>query len=493
MNADFELFLKFDPIGAAALCGAEKFDPPNFVPRGRNALHLAAQYSTSLERTKELLTYTNCRSYHLARAGNGVYPLSALCARQEGFPDFDGMLDFFLHLDSSEDVVGNAIVYSMRKCARKLPERLLSICRKLLAVVPKAACYRDKYGANILHNTFLYTNRDLQSQLIQCMVQSCEAATRDAEFNTLFLPVHYAAIRGNVESLNTLLGAYPESADIVTAKGSNLIHQAIRDVSTDADVKLVKISYLCSRYPRLLRGVDSNGFTPLHLALSLINRRVNPSAATLSERTSVTEPESTSTHGASDEVVSEAESTSLHGVESLPNIAQITLDATGTDYPDDEAEQSYVLIRTLLRSADPCVLQIPVMRSDPQSSWNGTLPIHLLIKTFPLDASPLSAAADCLRLILGGYPACAAEETSGGRTAYDIALRDGLPPYFLRLLLRADPSQDPVELHRMNWEERRMAMFLALKAQCGTGKRLNIMREMRDSHQDIARHIILFL
>jgi hypothetical protein len=38
------------------------------------------------------------------------------------------------------------------------------------------------------------------------------------------------------------------------------------------------------------------------------------------------------------------------------------------------------------------------------------------------------------------------------------------PERLIRLLLHADPTIDPTELHKLNYEERRMAIFLVFSA-----------------------------
>ena len=47
------------------------------------------------------------------------------------------------------------------------------------------------------------------------------------------------------------------------------------------------------------------------------------------------------------------------------------------------------------------------------------------------------------------------------KTPYQLAIDCGMPAYYRRLLLRAAPHLDPAELRRLNWEERRLAMYVA--------------------------------
>ena len=110
------------------------------------------------------------------------------------------------------------------------------------------------------------------------------------------------------------------------------------------------------------------------------------------------------------------------------------------------------------------------MRDDTSSSWHLALPLHLAVGHFTLH-SPTSPAADIFRYLLNLYPAAAMIADGRGNTPYALAIRNKIRngddkhivhPYFVRLLLRACPALNPTELHRLNYEERRMGLFLGL-------------------------------
>jgi hypothetical protein len=91
------------------------------------------------------------------------------------------------------------------------------------------------------------------------------------------------------------------------------------------------------------------------------------------------------------------------------------------------------------------------------------LPLHILMTVREFE-SPLSAEADMLRYLLRHYPAAVtipAGPDDDDMNVYQLAVENARPDFVRRLLLRAAPELDPDELHRLNYEERRMALFLA--------------------------------
>jgi len=57
------------------------------------------------------------------------------------------------------------------------------------------------------------------------------------------------------------------------------------------------------------------------------------------------------------------------------------------------------------------------------------------------------------------------------------------------MLLRAAPDHNPTELHRLNFAERRMAMFLAFYAISKDVKPLLLAR-LRYENKDLVKHIV---
>ena len=96
--------------------------------------------------------------------------------------------------------------------------------------------------------------------------------------------------------------------------------------------------------------------------------------------------------------------------------------------------------------------------------------------------------------MLHSYPEAAGIE--GGvvfkETPYQLAIDYDLPPYYLRLLLRAAPDLNPAELHRLNYAERRMALFLAFRARTSNIDPPFLAR-LRFEKMDLLKHVVSFL
>jgi hypothetical protein len=105
--------------------------------------------------------------------------------------------------------------------------------------------------------------------------------------------------------------------------------------------------------------------------------------------------------------------------------------------------------------------------------------------------SPVSENAVFFRLMLRWYPEAAGIEANN-ESPYQMAVKYKLDPYYRRLLLRAVPNLNPTELHRLNYAERRMAMFLAFKAAASDPKPL-LMARLRYENKDLVKHVVSFL
>jgi hypothetical protein len=138
----------------------------------------------------------------------------------------------------------------------------------------------------------------------------------------------------------------------------------------------------------------------------------------------------------------------------------------------------------------------------------GSLPLHILLANkdpVMYTFAPTSEETAALRFLLSKHPAAVGVANGLGRapsavghTAYDISVREGLNPHVRRLLLRARPETDPEELHRLNYAERRGAMFLAFSAvypESGTMiKSFPVLRRFVDlGHMDVLKHVVTYL
>lgn len=133
---------------------------------------------------------------------------------------------------------------------------------------------------------------------------------------------------------------------------------------------------------------------------------------------------------------------------------------------------------------DKEVIREKVLCSDINSSVHMCLPLHLILMG-GIYYDPPSERLDCLRLSIRLYPEAAGINDGTGRTSYDHAILNEVSPYIQRLLLCADPNINPTELHRFNFEPRRMAVV---------ANTYQIMySRLRAEYKNLLRHHISFL
>ena len=341
----------------------------------------------------------------------------------------DHLIGCLLEVDSSTEVVGSGILGCLKSTDYSC---MLERVDMLLKANPEAAKYRhSNYGMNILHVAAQQGQMPFQLciDVMQRILAIRKDAVREVDFNG-FLPVHHAARYNTVEVMEFLLGLYPESASVVSTRSSNLLHLAYCEKERTTSVMEAKVRFLCPRYPAMMLQKDGQGNTPLHRAIFL---------------------------------------------------------------------KSMSTIQILCEIGGQELVRLPVAHpTDDNYGLNGWLPLHFLVNysAESLGYSILSKEAECFRLLLRLYPEAAAIEGGIGidykKTPYQLAVDKNLPPYYLRLLLRAAPNLNPLELHRLNYAERRMAMFLAFKAVSSQPEPL-LLVNLRFEKMDLVKHVISFL
>ena len=314
------------------------------------------------------------------------------------------ILMHLMEVDSSTAVIWSAINGCLLPSSDY--SRVLDRVEMLLKADPEAAKHRSLEGANLLHMAAQQVkfSQQICIDVMQRIVAIHKDAVREVPSQG-WLPIHFATRYSTLDVMEFLLGLYPESASMVTTDGSlNLLRLAVSDKENTPSVMEAKVCFLCSQYPAMMLQRDSHGSTPLISAI--INTNIS----------------------------------AMH----------ILCKAGGQE-----------LVRMPL--AHP---------TDAEDILNGRLPLHFLICYCDgvLRDSLLSKEADMFRTLLQLYPEAAAIEGGIGihrRTPYQRALDYDLPSYYRRLLLRAVPNLNPAELRRLNYEERRMALFLVFRAETG--------------------------
>ena len=438
-NRNMSLIRNFSKINQQAFTMSS-----NYPDRGDpslysfSALHAACWKGQPTEELIKHLLQLDSSQTKKKCSGKGLTPLGYLCTNSSCS---DRLITCLLEVDSSAEVVGNGIAGCLKSTDYSC---LLERVEMLLKANPEAAKYHDSDNDNLLHSAA--RQRKLPILLCIDIMQLIHAIHKDAVREVCSegcLPIHCAAEYSTVELMEFLLGLYPESASVVTTVGSrSLLYLAVDDTNSTTSVIDAKVRFLCSQYPAMMLQMDKYGNTPLH-------------DATTSQR----------------------------------NISavQILCEAGGQD-----------IIR----------LQV-AHQTDANYVYNGWLPLHFLIykQAGSLRESLLFKEADCFRMFLRLYPEAAGIEggvvddavgededdaRSFKKTPYHLAVDKRLPPYYLRLLLRAAPDLNPTELHRLNYAERRMAMFLAFKAVTSQKKPV-VLKRLCFENKDLVKHVISFL
>ena len=354
-------------------------------------------------------------------------PLGLLCQSLEKLDE--RLFGCLVEADSSIEVVFDAITRCFVQHTFKNRVRWVA---KLLEANPAVAKHRGDNGRTLAHEVCCYDSNGVSGgdcvDILKLILAQHQDALKEVD-NFGMLPAHIAAEESPVRVLDFVLGEYPEAAAVVDKLCSkNLLHTAV--VGWEED-KAAKARLLCARYPAMMLQRDRCGRTPLLLSC---------------------------TQDAGDDAT-----------------ILLLCEAGGR-----EAASTAIV--------DPTV-------NDVRSSADGHLPLHWVIwlKESTLVSEPLSAAADAFRLLLRLYPEAASTEGGTGskkKTPYRLAVDNNLPAYYLRLLLRAAPDLDPAELRRLNWAERRVAMYVAF---VGVAKTPSLLVRLRVANKDLVKHVVSFL
>ena len=341
----------------------------------------------------------------------------------------------------------------------------------LLSINPDAAKYRTN-GYNLLHSiTSIPSTMPPQVCIVimQRILALHKDAVREADQYGNF-PIHRAAIFLPIEVMEFLLGLYPESATAKVQWFSNLLIYLLRKQHKNVVNIEDKVRFLCCHYPQLLLQKDDDGCTALFWELN--NGTLNlPIVKFLCE-------------AGGRELVSAAR------ILSPPVTGGADQDGAGAGAGAENDDQGAGAVP----QPDDGWLPLPGVLP-PDHGW---LPLHVFIFVHNAQLRsclPFSDAADCLRMLLRLCPEAMGIEAGVGedfrKTPYQLAVDNNVDPYYLRMMLRALPDYNPADLHRLNYAERRMAMFLAFKA-VSSDDRLLLPR-LRFTNKDLLKRVVSFL
>jgi ankyrin repeat protein len=429
---DIRIMLSVDPLPTQRLSNREAADVYTKCDEsGRCALHLVAQYSESLELLEDILQ-TDHKMYlqlqEIEDTEEESTPLGFLCSRLH-FPTFDAMVLCLIKFDSSVFGIFDGMI-----------NHLMS--------------YDD------------------------CLHQNTSPGSRGAK--SLIL-------------LGTLLDANPPVAEF---ENSNIFYQAC--IYLRGELGMSVLSLLLSKNGTGVKVVSYNGDLPIHCAtlhscLEVVKflHRAHPGSILMLDNC-----ERNLLHLAACDNISDI-ADMIGKVQYLydqcPALIHLKDDQGNTALHDLLASGERFVLECvrILCDIDATVVKDKCTPSDNTSPCSGMLPLHLLIGCHSPIAE-VSNEGDSFRLLLSLYPAAAGITDDHSRSPYDMAVSKNLSAYFLRLLLAADPTINPVRRHDLNFAARRQGMFLALRVLSSHAKP-TIWTKLRLKGRDLLQHVISYL
>jgi hypothetical protein len=413
-----------------------------------SALHVACCYGTpTVELLQYLLQLDSSQAKEKKSSGDAYRddhcPLGQLCfnfvKRADELPNAEDLVSCLLEVDKSKEVVGDAVCGCLEGYSEadsndavivvdRRNGRLYGMIEMLLKANPEAAKYRGPDSGSNILHRACWNS--LTSELCIDIVK-------------LVLALHKDAVREADEEDQLPVHFAAEKCDVevvefllglcpeaASVATSNGHNLLHLAVGDSASSAVPKVQYLCSRYPAMIQQFDGEGEMPVH-------------------RT-----------------------------------------------------RNYKVAKALYEAAGIEQFRTPIAAPTADTNvFDGYLPLHLFIYCRSDSLKTVSQAttsedAGMFRWLLWLYPEAAGIEGGVGATfkttPYQLAVHFKLLDYYLRLLLRAAPTLDPAELHRLNYAERRMAMFLAFRAESATME-APLLARLRGENKDLVQRVVSFL
>lgn len=369
--------------------------------RGRCTLHLAAQYSESVELLQVILQVDQTMTKnHYPYSSDKIRPLGSLCRRLE-FPTFQEMFSCLVAVDNSAELVCDAVIQCLNSYRNSRSEDYIMhpgsrgeatvICLEILLNMTA-----DSFVNYDSYKIFKAACSNLRGELgvaVLSLLLRRDGSLIERVDSHGWMAIHHVAFSSSLDILRFLHINNPESLSVLKNDRSSLLHLALDGTFRSRD----KVQYLCDQCPALIHQVNDRGFAPIHRCFSF--------------------------GGA-------------------PDIRSIVC----------------------LCNADEAVVRDKFTPSNINHAHFGWLPLHFLIDEHSSTMTELSDEADCFRLFLRLYPASAGIKYGDSRSPYDLAVACDMSTYFIRLMLSADPTIDPIKSRDLNFAARRDGMFLAFRA-----------------------------
>jgi len=158
--------------------------------------------------------------------------------------------------------------------------------------------------------------------------------------------------------------------------------------------------------------------------------------------------------------------------------------------PSGQLPLHIAALKTICSIFQPLILAYPKAIISPDIY--GHLPIHLLLMNRTAINCNLEDSMEFLRHMIHHYPQCVGIYDTYGHTAYSLAVNYHYPDIVKRLLLRAMPWLGPQVLSDLNYNARRLAMFLGYCSITEEGQQ-SIWHLLRERDLTIFKHAVSYL
>jgi ankyrin repeat protein len=466
---------------------------PNFAGLrdifGNHALHYAAKYTESVEMLRYLIEANP--SILEVQDCDGNTPLHLLVNRHDADAVLEGLLQCSLSFPFGmiSLLIKNSQGMVPLQVARALSESTNNnrrVIRQLLLAVP-GMLTNDFTLKYFVHRA--YPDRRKLQEVLSVMVSAHEALskadgvnyflTTDSEGNTLLNAACVSYATGS-EVIKQILLACPEAAAVGDKRGcfplshlvNNYDYHESNDDGNDRKLFSEAISLVFGSYPA---AVQMYGGYLLHQVTFC-----SSSLAVIKDIYEA-EPEAISEFCGADEGtplwLAAGFNSDIRVIEFLfskyPEAIRLKNEGFRSQLPLHVAVEgrSFDVVETVY-ALYPDAIRIP-------DSY-GRIPLHAVIYRLTTGYARNASSAGILRFLLKHYPAAAAIRDNEGKTPYALAVaRQDVPSPLLRQLLRAAPEQEPLELRRLNYEDRRGAIYLLFAAKFPSRSENTVWQRLR--------------
>lgn len=398
--------------------------------------------------------------------------------------------------------------------AKRNPD--MKVVKCLYDFYPRMAYSKDIQGDLPLHYAARYTN---SIPLIQFLLQANPSAMKCKGDNDL-IPLQcaiynedaksrYAVIKSLLQVDQTL-----ETARMINVDGDTVLHLA---VANECCQQL--IDYLVSINPNATKIQNKCESLPLHIACSLNNAYTSDIVDTLLN-TYCEGATVKNSHGLLPAHIA-AEHSSVEVLEKviLKYHEAINIPSSGDLTPLHHAiiGNNFKSVKYLVEAHPACVLygnfkgylplhtavssgyNINIIKTlhyaYPEAirtfSTDGKLPLHVFaIEDHDHVALENDVSTNILRFLLKSYPEAVNIPDANGNTVYSLCRQDN--KFYRRLILRSMPSLNYNEYIELNYQSRRLAMFLSFAAINANGIP-NIWCKLRENDMKLLQLAVSFL